>query len=387
MLNIGRFFNKRRKAKCEYRSKLKQLPFSYQRRSISPNFSIHRVYTEVTPAQEAKRRLLAGIVETDFTLWRKILLQALKQPGISWTELRDYMIPASLQEIEQEVLELGMLRLGRVKIRENSVAAGEICGGHESTSEKIFLFDLSYIEKNRKALPIKQNDHVWIGSYERTRRHIGPEHRWLVLLSSRFEVLFFPLIVKIIKSIFDGSDKREAIIAGDFAKREFGRFNWGNRRRWGSNRWFIRNRGFDWQDKGSSRGGLRWASERLELRLEVRRREGWGSHEDGGEVEADGAALQRYWRYNWEILVMGIKGRKLKNVVSEWRGWGSMIIYGGGEHCPSKSFFCSDTESWKTCIIFVFFSKKLRLEKKHTVIDIKKNKKKNYNLNTKYYCY
>ena len=82
-----------------------------------------------------------------------------------------------------------MSRLGWVEVGEYTVAAGKFGGRHVSPGEQVFLFDFGDIKEYGKALAVKEHDDLWVAADERTRWHVGTEHRRLEFLNTGPEEL------------------------------------------------------------------------------------------------------------------------------------------------------------------------------------------------------
>ena len=108
---------------------------------------------------------------------------------------------------EHELLKLGVVGLGWIKVGGDVVAAGEFSGGHESAGEEVFLLDFGDVEEDGDALAVEQNDDVRVGRNESTGWHVGFENRGLVLLDPRLEVFVFALVVEVVESILEGSNE------------------------------------------------------------------------------------------------------------------------------------------------------------------------------------
>lgn len=119
-----------------------------------------------------------------------------------------------------------MIGFVHVEIGESPVTAGELSGGHESTSEEIFLLDERVVEENREAGSVEEGDDAGVGGDERARWHVDPEHGGVVAADARLEEVIAALVVEIVEAIAERADQREAVVAGDFADGEFRGGGW-----------------------------------------------------------------------------------------------------------------------------------------------------------------
>ena len=122
-------------------------------------------------------------------------------------ERRDGVVLVGGKVEEHELLKLGGVGVGWIKVGEDAVAAGEFSGGHESAGEEILLLDFGDVEEDGEALAVEQNDDVRVGRNERTGWHVGFENRGPVLLDPGLEVFVLALVVEVVNSVLEGSNE------------------------------------------------------------------------------------------------------------------------------------------------------------------------------------
>ena len=121
--------------------------------------------------------MVVGVAEAGLAGFGEVGLEVVEEVCVGVVELRDDVGASGLEEEEDELLEKGVFWLGGVEVGEDSVAAGEVGGGHVGSGENIFFLDLGGVEEDGEALAVEENDDVWVEGDEGTRRHVGTEDR------------------------------------------------------------------------------------------------------------------------------------------------------------------------------------------------------------------
>ncbi|PON88966.1 hypothetical protein TorRG33x02_151950 [Trema orientale] len=148
-------FNQFGKTQNENGMKIEEYPFLDQLWAVGSELGFGWVRPVQSPAQKVKRGLIVGIAEVGLSFSGELTLQALEKLRISGMKLRDHLIATSLEHEEEEALELGVLRLRRVEIRQDSVPAGELSGGHKGPCKKVLLLNLADVKQDRETLPVE----------------------------------------------------------------------------------------------------------------------------------------------------------------------------------------------------------------------------------------
>ena len=120
------------------------------------------------------------------------------------------------EEVEVEGFEEGVGGFGGVEEGADTVAAGEGGGGHEGAVEDVAFLDLGVVEEDLEADGVEDGDDSGVGGNERAWRHVCAEDCGVVFFDSGREELVTSLFVKVVVSVFVGSQEIASIGSRDW---------------------------------------------------------------------------------------------------------------------------------------------------------------------------
>ena len=128
------------------------------------------------------------------------------------------MIFPGKEEVEDQLLDLSVVGLGRIEVGADAVSAVERSGGHVGAGEDVLLLDLGIVEEDGEALAVEDGDDFRVPRQEGTWRRVDSDYGGAVEIHAGLEEL--GLVAEVLETILDGGEEGDAVAPWDGLQRQ-----------------------------------------------------------------------------------------------------------------------------------------------------------------------
>jgi hypothetical protein len=216
-----RVLNEPGQAEAEQRAELEQHPLEHEPGPVALQRGVGRVAAEERAAEERERRCVVEAPEVGLPGPGQLVLHTIEQVAVHLAERGDHVLPPVGEEVEQQLLERRVGRLGRVDVRQHAVPAGELGRWHERAREQVRFVDEVGVEEHGERGGVEECHHARVLGHEGPGGHVEADDGGAVRAhAGREEAVAAARAVEELGAVAERAHQRRAVVAWDLAQRE-----------------------------------------------------------------------------------------------------------------------------------------------------------------------